>query len=108
MIQISTSAAKRITELKTEDPHAKDKMLRVSVTRGGCSGYSYKMDFDLQKNETDRIFEDHGVQVVIDSKSLLYIAGMTLDFEGGLNGKGFVFSNPNANKTCGCGTSFAI
>ena len=69
---------------------------------------SYKLDFDTAVSGDDKVFDQHGTRVVIDKKSFLYVVGMTLDFEGGLNGKGFVFSNPNASKTCGCGSSFGV
>lgn len=108
MIQVSDSAAKRITALKTEDNASPDAFLRVFVKRGGCSGFSYKMEFDQALKEGDKVFESNGAKVVVDQKSLLYLVGMVLDYEGGLNGKGFIFSNPNANKTCGCGSSFGV
>lgn len=108
MIHISPSAAQQIQHLQTEDGKATGSLLRVKVVPGGCSGMSYKLDFDQVIGDKDKIFEEHGTKVVIDSKSLLYIAGMTLDYEGGLNGKGFIFSNPNASKTCGCGSSFGV
>ena len=110
MITISETAAKQILRLKTEEPGSDDdaSFLRVKVVAGGCSGMSYKLDFDRALGTGDKVFEGHGTKVVVDGKSLLYIAGMTLDFEGGLNGKGFVFSNPNASKTCGCGSSFGV
>jgi iron-sulfur cluster assembly protein len=109
MIQISETAASQINRLKSEDKTAGENgFLRVKVVPGGCSGMSYKLDFDQAVGDKDKIFEEHGTKVVIDSKSLLYVAGMTLDFEGGLNGKGFIFSNPNASKTCGCGSSFGV
>lgn len=108
MIQISETAAEKIIALKTEDKTSAEAFLRVKVKRGGCSGMSYKLDFDTEKSEKDKVFENHGTEVVVDSQSLLYILGMTLDYEGGLNGKGFIFSNPNATKTCGCGASFGV
>lgn len=126
MIHISEQAANQINRLRAEKPaiaanqeasKETDKetaeqtaasFLRVKVVAGGCSGMSYKLDFDAAIGEKDKVFEEHGTKVVIDSKSLLYIAGMTLDYEGGLNGKGFIFSNPNASKTCGCGSSFGV
>lgn len=108
MIQISETAAEKIIALKAEDKASEDAFLRVKVKRGGCSGMSYKLDFDTEKSEKDKVFENHGTEVVVDSQSLLYILGMTLDYEGGLNGKGFIFSNPNATKTCGCGASFGV
>lgn len=108
MITISEQAAKQITKLAEEGGKNSSSFLRVKVVPGGCSGMSYKLDFDETQASNDKVFEDHGTKVVVDGKSLLYIAGMTLDFEGGLNGKGFVFSNPNASKTCGCGSSFGV
>ena len=108
MISISQTAAVQINRLKTEGSNAEASFLRVKVVPGGCSGMSYKLDFDHSLGEKDKVFEENGTKVVIDTKSLLYIAGMTLDFEGGLNGKGFVFNNPNASKTCGCGSSFGV
>lgn len=107
MIQISEAAAKKISTLQQEE-NKPDSFLRVRVKRGGCSGFSYKLDFDTQISEQDKVFESNGAKVVVDSQSLLYLLGLTLDYEGGLNGKGFVFSNPNATKTCGCGSSFAV
>ena len=108
MINISNLAVKQIKVLKIRDQLTKQDYLRVSVKEGGCSGFSYKLDFDKEKNDNDKTFELEGVQLVVDSKSLLYLMGMTLDFDGGLNGKGFTFSNPNATKTCGCGFSFNV
>lgn len=108
MIQISETAAKKITSLKAEEGAQPEAFLRVKVKRGGCSGFSYKMEFDTQTGDKDKTFESNGEKVVVDSESLLYLLGMTLDYEGGLNGQGFVFSNPNATKTCGCGSSFAV
>jgi iron-sulfur cluster assembly protein len=110
MIHISEQAAKQIGTLKSTDASATDpsSFLRVKVVAGGCSGMSYKLDFDKSITPQDKVFEEHGTKVVVDNKSYLYIVGMTLDFEGGLNGKGFMFSNPNASKTCGCGSSFGV
>lgn len=108
MIQVSETAAKKITALKVEDGAANDSFLRVFVKRGGCSGFSYKMEFDTTMKDGDKVFEANGAKVVVDGQSLLYLIGMTLDYEGGLNGKGFIFSNPNATKTCGCGSSFGV
>ncbi len=106
MIQISKNAAEQIQKLKsTEKPEAH---LRIKVIGGGCSGLSYKMEFSTQKNETDKIFKDHGISIVIDPKSYLHLLGTRLDFSGGLNGKGFTFENPNAKNSCGCGSSFAV
>jgi iron-sulfur cluster assembly protein len=108
MITISNTAAQKIASLKAEEKQAKEAFLRVSVKRGGCSGFSYKMDFDQSLQDSDKVFESGGQKVVVDGPSLLYLLGMELDYEGGLNGKGFVFSNPNATKTCGCGSSFGV
>ena len=108
MIQVSDSAASQVHFLKERDKLNADDFLRVSVKEGGCSGFSYKLDFDKVQKDNDKIFECNGVQLVVDSKSLLYLMGMTLNFDGGLNGKGFTFSNPNASKTCGCGFSFNV
>ena len=108
MIQISPSAAEHILWLKNKEKIPEGKALRISIKEGGCSGFSYKLDFDENKTDSDKIFESKGVPIIIERKSLLYIMGMTLDYEGGLNGKGFIFSNPNAKDTCGCGTSFGV
>jgi iron-sulfur cluster assembly protein len=108
MITVSESAAKKIIGLKVEDKAPDEAFLRVFVKRGGCSGFSYKMEFDTALKDSDKIFEANGAKVVVDGQSLLYLIGMQLDYEGGLNGKGFIFSNPNATKTCGCGSSFGV
>lgn len=108
MIQVSETAAKKINALKVEDNASADAFLRVFVKRGGCSGFSYKMEFDTNIKDGDKVFESGGAKVVVDGQSILYVLGMTLDYEGGLNGKGFIFSNPNATKTCGCGSSFGV
>ena len=107
MIQISDQAAKQICLLKSQEKDL-SAFLRVSIIGGGCSGMSYKMKFDTQMSKEDNIFEDKGVKLVIDPKSYLYLAGTVLDFDGGLNGQGFSFNNPNASRTCGCGASFAV
>lgn len=85
-----------------------DFFVRVSVTSGGCSGLTYNMDFDNQQKDNDQVFEDNGVKVVTDLRSFLYLCNTTLEFSGGLDGKGFYFNNPNAARTCGCGESFAV
>ena len=87
---------------------SEDYFVRVSVTSGGCSGLSYNLDFDDTSQPEDQVFEDNGVKVVTDLKSFLYLCNTTLEFSGGLNGKGFAFNNPNASRTCGCGESFAV
>ena len=85
-----------------------DDFVRVGVKSGGCSGLSYELDYDNSKGESDKLFEDNDVKIIIDKKSFLYLIGTTLEYSGGLNGKGFVFNNPNANRTCGCGESFSL
>ena len=82
--------------------------IRVGVEGGGCSGLMYQLTFDNKEKEEDKAFENNGIKVVVDKKSYLYLVGTILDFSGGLNGKGFVFTNPNANRTCGCGESFSL
>ncbi len=109
MIYVSDKAAVKVGNLVQEAQiKGDDYFLRVSVVGGGCSGLSYKLDFDNEKKPMDQEFEDNGVKVVTDLKSFLYLVNTTLDFSDGLNGKGFYFSNPNASRTCGCGESFAV
>lgn len=108
MIQISSSAIEHIKELRVKEKVPDEKALRISVKEGGCSGFSYRLDFDEEKTDHDKVFKSNGIPLIIEGKSLLYIMGMTLDYEGGLNGKGFIFSNPNAKDTCGCGISFGV
>ena len=108
MINITDKAKERIVELRQEEDRTDDHNIRVSVKGGGCSGLMYDLSFDAQIKDADQIFEDKGVKILVDKKSLLYLLGTTLDFTDGLNGKGFQFINPNANRTCGCGESFAV
>jgi len=108
MITISDKAKERITELKEQEGHSEASQIRVSVKGGGCSGLMYDLSFDEKEQENDQIFEDKGVKIFVDRKSILYLVGTTLDFSDGLNGKGFQFVNPNASRTCGCGESFSI
>lgn len=108
MIQISETAATRLKSLKQEESKDASFFLRVEVKKGGCSGLSYKMNFDNVKRDGDKEFEHNGEKIVVDNQSFMYLIGMTLDFSGGLNGKGFVFNNPNASKACGCGASFNV
>ena len=82
--------------------------VRVGVKSGGCSGLSYELNFDKNKDTDDKVFEHYGIKIVVDKKSFLYLIGTTLEYPGGLNGKGFVFINPNASRTCGCGESFSL
>lgn len=108
MLFVANSAKEKIAELMASESLSEDHFIRVSVISGGCSGLSYQMDFDDESREKDQVFEDNGVKVVTDLKSFLYLCNTTLEFSGGLNGKGFYFNNPNANRTCGCGESFAV
>jgi iron-sulfur cluster assembly protein len=107
MIYVAESAKGKIQEIQ-QNGATKDHFVRVSVTSGGCSGLSYKLDFDNETKPNDQIFEDNGIKVVCDLKSFLYLFNTTLEFSGGLDGKGFQFNNPNASRTCGCGESFAV
>jgi iron-sulfur cluster assembly protein len=108
MIIVSDKAKARILELKKEEGRTENENIRVSVKGGGCSGLMYDLGFDGAQVDTDHVFEDKGVKILVDRKSLLYLAGTTLEFTDGLNGKGFQFVNPNANRTCGCGESFSV
>jgi len=108
MINVTEKAKERITELRNEEGHTDDFNIRVAVKGGGCSGLMYDLLFDNKVQDSDEVFEDRDVKVIIDKKSMLYLLGTTLDFSDGLNGKGFQFINPNASRTCGCGESFAV
>lgn len=108
MIKVSESAIQKIKCIQEEEEREGSSFLRIYVKKGGCSGFSYKLKFDDRTNESDQSFNIDEIKVVVDKESLLYLIGMTLDYEGGLNGQGFIFSNPNAAKTCGCGSSFAV
>ena len=108
MITVSERAAQQVDQLMSQESLGEDYFIRVSVVGGGCSGLSYKMDFDNENLEGDQVFESKGKKVVCDMKSFLYLCGTELDFTDGLNGKGFQFNNPNASRTCGCGESFAV
>lgn len=108
MITATDKAAARVAELKREASMTEDYFIRVAVEGGGCSGLSYKLDFDNEEKKGDQLFESNGVKIVVDTKSFLYLCGTELDFTDGLNGKGFNFINPNATRTCGCGESFAV
>ncbi len=108
MITITDKAKSKITDLKQNANLDNSFFLRVAVAGGGCSGLSYKLDFDNEIKTGDQEFEDKGEKIVLDMKSFLYLAGTELDFSDGLNGKGFNFVNPNASRTCGCGESFSV
>ena len=109
-IYISDKAKARLLELMQESGHAADPsyFVRVGVVGGGCSGLSYKLDFDNQQKPSDQVFEHNGMKVVTDLKSFLYLVNTVLEYSDGLNGKGFYFNNPNASRTCGCGESFSV
>lgn len=108
MITISENAKKYIHQLMEKEGQPADSFVRVGVKGGGCSGLAYEMKFDQECRENDQIFEDKGVKLVVEMKSLLYLYGTELDYSGGLNGKGLFFNNPNASRTCACGESFAV
>ena len=109
MIQVSETAKKRVVNLMTEEGYDATKdYVRVGVKSGGCSGLSYELKFDNKVEEADKVFEDNNVRILVDKKSFLYLVGTVLEYSGGLNGKGFVFNNPNAQRTCGCGESFSL
>ena len=105
---ITETAKNKILTLKNEGNMDETHFVRVSGKGGGCSGLSYDLDFDNKINPSDQIFEDKGEKIVMDMKSFLYLAGTELDFSDGLNGKGFIFNNPNATRECGCGSSFSV
>lgn len=107
MIKVTESAKKQALRLM-EDEGKPNSFIRVGVEGGGCSGLMYQLQFDTEKKEDDKEFEDNGVKIIVNKKSFLYLIGTELDYSGGLNGKGFVFKNPNADRTCGCGESFSI
>lgn len=109
MIQVSDTAKQWVINLMTEEGFDASKdFVRVGVKSGGCSGLSYELKFDNKAEEADKVFEDNNVRIIVDKKSFLYLVGTTLEYSGGLNGKGFVFNNPNAQRTCGCGESFSL
>jgi iron-sulfur cluster assembly protein len=108
MLFVADSAKDKISELKNTGNLSANYFVRVSVTSGGCSGLTYNLSFDDESQPNDQVFEDNDVKVVCDLKSFLYLCNTTLEFSGGLNGKGFFFNNPNAARTCGCGESFAV
>jgi iron-sulfur cluster assembly protein len=109
MIKVSETAKEKVLTLMREEGFdVASDYVRVGVKSGGCSGLSYELKFDRAIGDTDKVFEDNSVRIIVDKKSFLYLVGTTLEYSGGLNGKGFVFNNPNAERTCGCGESFSL
>lgn len=108
MITVSENAKSHALNLMRQENRPEGTFIRVGVEGGGCSGLSYKLEFDNQIKDGDQAFEDKGIKIVVDRKSFLYLVGTELEYTGGLNGKGFVFNNPNASRTCGCGESFSV
>ena len=108
MITVSLKAKDYIGRMLMQEHKDLNSYLRVGIKAGGCSGLEYQMDFDSALKEGDQVFEDKGIKVIVDMKSLLYLYGTELDYSDGLNGKGLFFNNPNASRTCSCGESFAV
>ncbi len=108
MITVTERAKNKAIELIKNDNKPVDSFIRVGVEGGGCSGLTYKLEFDNVQKDDDKVFTDKGIKIVCDKKSFLYLIGTELDFSDGLNGKGFSFVNPNASRTCGCGESFSV
>ena len=108
MLFVSDTAKDKILELRGKGEIDESHFIRVSVTSGGCSGLTYDMDFDTEDKDGDQVFEDNGIKIVTDLRSFLYVCNTTLEFSGGLDGKGFYFNNPNAARSCACGESFAV
>lgn len=108
MLFVSDSASEKIKTIMQGETMTPEHFVRVSVLGGGCSGLSYKMDFDNEIKADDQVFEDKGIKLVTDLRSFLYVCNTTLEYSDGLNGKGFEFKNPNATRTCACGESFAV
>ncbi|MCF8242764.1 MAG: iron-sulfur cluster assembly accessory protein [Melioribacteraceae bacterium] len=107
-IDITDEAVVQLKKLMQESDLDSSYAVRVGVQGGGCSGMTYKLGFDSELKEGDTQIEINGIKLLVDGKSLFYLSGTVLDFSGGLNGKGFVFNNPNAARTCGCGESFGV
>ena len=109
-VAISEKAAEKIKYFAQKDGIDENVGIHVAVKGGGCSGLTYdlKITGETTFSETDKVGEQYGVKVIVDKKSYIYLVGTELDFSDGLNGKGFVFENPNAKKACGCGTSFGV
>tara|TARA_B100001029_G_scaffold163433_1_gene153537 strand:+ start:298 stop:621 length:324 start_codon:yes stop_codon:yes gene_type:complete len=107
MVTITDSAKEKLLALLEKEGDDM-KFVRVGVNSGGCSGLTYELGFDKAQNNDDEIIQNNEIKLLVNKKSLLYLAGTILEFSDGLNGKGFVFKNPNANRTCGCGESFSL
>jgi iron-sulfur cluster assembly protein len=105
MIYLSDKAADKVQQIMKNESK-EGWALRVGIKGGGCSGFTYTINFDKEANDNDQIFEDKGVKILVDPKSFIFLTGTQLDYVDSLTGAGFTFSNPNATKTCGCGTSF--
>ena len=105
MISLTEKAAEKVREILSSEDKV-DHALRVGVKGGGCSGFSYTLDVDKKFTESDQVFEEKGIKIVIDAKSFIYLSGTQVDYFENLSGAGFSFSNPNATRTCGCGSSF--
>ena len=108
VILTETAAREINTIIEQQELDADTVCLRVGVKGGGCSGFSYVLDLTEKRKDSDELFEQHGVRVICDPKSLLYLGGTTVDFKDEIMGRGFVFNNPNASSSCGCGSSFAV
>jgi iron-sulfur cluster assembly protein len=109
MIKVHETAKQKVSTLMKEEGYDPLRdYVRVGVKSGGCSGLSYELKFDSEIKKEDKVYEDNQVKIIVDKKSILYLAGTILEYSGGLNGKGFVFNNPNAQRTCGCGESFSL
>jgi len=109
MIKVANSAKDKVFSLMRDEGYDPiNDYVRVGVKSGGCSGLSYDLKFDHSYNGEDKVYKDNNIKIIVDKKSLLYLIGTTLEYFGGLNGKGFVFNNPNAQRTCGCGESFSL
>jgi iron-sulfur cluster assembly protein len=107
-IKITPKAVEEVIKIRKENNIPEEYGLRVGVKGGGCSGLKYSLGFDGEQKEGDTVIEQNGIKLFVDGKSLFYLSGTELDFTSGLNGRGFVFNNPNATKTCGCGESFGV
>lgn len=107
-ISLTEKAIKEVRKIKIENTIPEDYVLRVGVKGGGCSGLTYTLGFDAEKKDGDKYFDFDGVKVMVDWKSILYLSGTVIDYHDTMMEKGFTFSNPNAKKTCGCGSSFGV